>query len=64
MIGLVLVWKLKDTYKALIEVDGGVNRKTIGPLSEAGVDVFVAGSAVFGAADPAAEVDALRARAE
>ena len=50
--------------KALIEVDGGVNRKTIGPLSEAGVDVFVAGSAVFGAADPAAEVDALRARAE
>lgn len=50
--------------KALIEVDGGVNRKTIGPLSEAGVDVFVAGSAVFGAADPAAEVDALRALAE
>ncbi len=31
----------------LIEVDGGVNTKTIAELVEAGVDVFVAGSAVF-----------------
>lgn len=30
-----------------IQVDGGVNKKTIGQLSEAGVDRFVSGSAVF-----------------
>lgn len=32
---------------ALLQVDGGVNAETAGELSEAGVDVFVAGSAVF-----------------
>ncbi len=42
--------------KALIEVDGGVNRHTIAPLHDAGVDVFVAGSALFGKPDPVAEV--------
>ena len=31
----------------LLQVDGGVNPETAGELSEAGVDVFVAGSAVF-----------------
>lgn len=46
--------------KALIEVDGGVNRQTIVPLHEAGVDVFVAGSALFGKPDPVAEVLALK----
>lgn len=35
----------------LIQIDGGVNEKTIRPISDAGVDVFVAGSAVFGTAD-------------
>ena len=45
---------------ALIEVDGGVNRQTIVPLHEAGVDVFVAGSALFGKPDPVAEVVALK----
>jgi ribulose-phosphate 3-epimerase len=32
-----------------IEIDGGVSPETIGRCREAGVDVFVAGSAVFGA---------------
>lgn len=41
---------------ALIEVDGGVNRTTAPQLAAAGVDVYVAGSAVFGKSDPAAEV--------
>ena len=45
---------------ALIEVDGGVNRKTAPLLAEAGVDVFVTGSAVFGAADPVEEVRVLK----
>lgn len=40
----------------LIEVDGGVNRENALLLRELGADVLVAGSAVFGAADPAEEV--------
>ena len=47
--------------KALIEIDGGVNRETGARLVAAGADVLVAGSAIFGAADPVAEVAALRA---
>lgn len=47
--------------KALIEIDGGVNRETGKLLVEAGADVLVAGSAVFGASDPVAEVAALKA---
>ena len=35
----------------LIEIDGGVNEKTIKAVSEAGADVFVAGSAIFGSPD-------------
>jgi ribulose-phosphate 3-epimerase len=35
----------------LIEVDGGVNIETIASVSQAGADVFVAGSAVFGSDD-------------
>jgi ribulose-phosphate 3-epimerase len=35
----------------LIEVDGGVNEKTIAEIASAGVDVFVAGSAIFGSKD-------------
>lgn len=46
--------------KALIEVDGGVNRTTAPLLREAGVDVYVTGSAVFGSADPAREVDVMK----
>jgi ribulose-phosphate 3-epimerase len=39
---------------ATIEVDGGIDRETAGPTAAAGAGLFVAGSAVFGAADPAA----------
>ena len=46
--------------KALIEIDGGVNRETGKLLVEAGADVLVAGSAVFGAKDPAEEIKFLR----
>ena len=44
----------------LIEVDGGINRSTARAALEAGADVLVAGSALFGADDPAAEVAFLR----
>ena len=35
----------------MIEVDGGVNEKTIAEVASAGTDVFVAGSAIFGSKD-------------
>lgn len=46
--------------KALIEIDGGVNRETGKRLVEAGADVLVAGSAVFKADDPVEEVHILK----
>ena len=42
---------LKSGSKALIQVDGGVTTKNAAMLAEAGADVLVAGSAVFGATD-------------
>jgi ribulose-phosphate 3-epimerase len=47
----------------LVEIDGGINADTIEQAAEAGVDCFVAGSAVYGAADPAVAVEALRRQA-
>ncbi|WP_099022190.1 ribulose-phosphate 3-epimerase [Mycolicibacterium palauense] len=47
----------------LVEIDGGINADTIEAAAEAGVDCFVAGSAVYGAEDPAAAVAALRRQA-
>jgi ribulose-phosphate 3-epimerase len=44
----------------LIEVDGGVNEATAPLLVQAGVDVLVAGSAVFGSADMQATISALK----
>jgi ribulose-phosphate 3-epimerase len=52
---------LRDSGAPLwIQVDGGVADDTIAICAEAGADVFVAGSAVFGAADPADAVRRLR----
>jgi ribulose-phosphate 3-epimerase len=44
----------------LIEIDGGVNENTIGDIAAAGVDAFVAGSAIFGSSNYQATIDALR----
>lgn len=46
-----------------LEVDGGVKPDNIGRIAAAGAEVFVAGSAVFGAADYAATIGELRRRA-
>jgi ribulose-phosphate 3-epimerase len=43
-----------------LQVDGGVSTETIERCAEAGADMFVAGSAVFGADDPGAMVERLR----
>jgi ribulose-phosphate 3-epimerase len=47
----------------LVEIDGGINEDTIEAAAEAGVDCFVAGSAVYGADDPEAALEALRQQA-
>lgn len=47
----------------LVEIDGGINADTIEQAAEAGVDCFVAGSAVYSAADPAEAVKSLRRQA-
>jgi len=47
--------------RAALEVDGGINRATIAECWRAGADTFVAGNAIFSAADPAREIGALRA---
>ena len=43
-----------------LQVDGGITDDTLPIAAAAGADVFVAGSAVYGHADPAARIDALR----
>lgn len=46
-----------------VQVDGGISARTITAAAEAGADVFVAGSAVYGAEDPDAALVALREQA-
>ncbi len=53
----------REDLDVWLQVDGGVSAETIERCAEAGADVFVAGSAVYGAEDPAAAVHALRERA-
>ncbi len=56
-------WLLDEcgNRQAMIEVDGGISRATIESCWRAGADTFVAGNAIFAAADPRAEIGALRA---
>ena len=54
--------RMVDTghLRLLVEIDGGINDDTIEQAAEAGVDCFVAGSAVYGAENPGKAVAALR----
>ena len=55
------VQALRKRYPELnIEVDGGLSEKTVDTAAEAGANVIVAGSAVFGAKDPAHVIAKLR----
>jgi ribulose-phosphate 3-epimerase len=49
--------------RLFVEVDGGIAADTIEAAAEAGADVFVAGSAVYGADDPGKAIEALRVTA-
>ncbi|WP_243737786.1 ribulose-phosphate 3-epimerase [Blastococcus xanthinilyticus] len=57
--------RLVDTGELtlIVEIDGGINADTIEQAAEAGVDMFVAGSAVYGADDPATAIAALQEQA-
>ncbi len=62
---LVRIRQLREMLNArglspLIEIDGGVNADTIAEIAAAGVDVFVAGSAVFGSPDYRATIAEFR----
>ncbi|CUR54124.1 Ribulose-phosphate 3-epimerase [metagenome] len=54
----------KQGLETWLQIDGGISLETIERCVEAGADVFVAGSAVYSAADPDAMVAELRAAAE
>ncbi|MFQ6329308.1 MULTISPECIES: ribulose-phosphate 3-epimerase [unclassified Nocardia] len=60
-----IVRRLVDAgeLRLIVEIDGGINNDTIEAAAEAGIDCFVAGSAVYNTADPGATVAALRQRA-
>jgi ribulose-phosphate 3-epimerase len=49
--------------ETMIELDGGVGQANIGTVAAAGVDIAVAGSAIFGTDDPVAAISELRERA-
>ena len=53
--------RIEETgLSTIIGIDGGISASTIELAAEAGVNAFVAGSAVFGAEDPAEAVETLR----
>lgn len=57
----VLKTMIRETNsKTLIQVDGGITSSNIRELTEAGVDVFVTGNAVFSSADPAGAIADLK----
>ncbi len=53
-------WIQSKKLPTLIEIDGGVNENTILEISEAGADVFVAGSAIFGSQDYGKTISTLK----
>jgi ribulose-phosphate 3-epimerase len=56
--------RARDDIDVWVQVDGGVDESTATACAEAGADTLVAGSAVFGASDPAAAVERIRAAAK
>jgi ribulose-phosphate 3-epimerase len=63
-IELLRTWIDERGLDVALEVDGGVATGTIGRAARAGADAFVAGTAVFGAGDYRAAIEALRREAQ
>jgi len=65
---LAKIWQLRQRIDALeldveIEIDGGISGSTIGDVAEAGANIFVAGSAVFGSDDYCQTIARMREKA-
>ncbi len=63
------IWQLRQRIDALgleveIEVDGGISETTIADVAEAGANIFVAGSAIYGSNDYKQTIASLRKKAE
>lgn len=56
----LVAWRAADGLDLALEIDGGINAQTAGPAKEAGAQILVSGSALFGADDYAAAIGALR----
>lgn len=50
----------KNKYNCMLEIDGGVNAALVPLVCGAGIDLFVAGSAVFGSGDPVKAIKILQ----
>ncbi len=66
---LAKVWQLRQRIDAMgldigIEVDGGISESTIADVAEAGANIFIAGSAVFGSDNYGETISRLRKNAE
>ena len=69
LVGVEATFVLHDARKIIdasgrdirLEIDGGVKTDNIGSIAAAGVDTFVAGSAIFGSDDYATTISAMRA---
>ena len=59
-IATLRAWIDERGLDVALEVDGGISEQTIGAAARAGADVFVAGTAIFGASDYAAAIAGLR----
>lgn len=64
-----VLWKVRKLREKApegfdIEVDGGINEKTISEVARAGANVFVAGTSIFDSPDVAASIRTLRQKAE
>lgn len=58
-----VAWLRDQGYRGHVEMDGGLNGETIGQCAASGTDVFVAGSAIFGASDRRATIADFRQQA-
>ena len=52
-------YRIENNLDLVLQIDGGINKETISVAAKSGIDVFVAGNAVFNSPDPAAEINRL-----